>query len=538
MSRQNKKSNPGFAFKRILLIVTLLFIILAAALGTFFYFNIEEITKTRLTGLINEKLAPNAEIEISEFEIDYYPLGAAFRGIRLIHQIPFYEIEPKSTADAIRNLEIDEISVSDIKIFRFLFGDKWRIGQVEINGLTIELTPAPEEEPVEATHIVARPDIRINQILINNSNIYYYRERLAQDAAAIINNMNIKLDRFIVPDTGSHLHDFFDDIILETSAIKFSTGNGNYELEAESFLINSHDGILQITGGKSHPLKTSAEMAMEAGRPKDKFNISFDEFLAEGILIEDLLSGDDFYSNRILLSKPGLAIRRDRTLPRPDREDRLLPAVQFKSLPFPVSVDSLFVTDGYISYGEEYMDEDREGIISFYNIEMAMSKLNNRLTDDSIRVAINAQFMDLAPLMLKASFALDEKGTHSVEGHLGELDLTVMNPTIEGFIAMRVSSGIARSIDFAFLADDDVSYGMLTFIYNDLEIRFMEAETLRERRRDRLRSFIANRFVVRSNNPAEDPRNAAIDFERDKQRSMFNYWWKSISDGLMESIRR
>ena len=88
------------------------------------------------------------------------------------------------------------------------------------------------------------------------------------------------------------------------------------------------------------------------------------------------------------------------------------------------------------------------------------------------------------------------------------------------------------------MADDDISRGMLIFVYDDLEIRFFDAETQRERRRDRFRSFIANRFMVRSDNPAEDPRNALIEYERDKQRSMFNYWWRSISDGLMDTIRR
>ncbi len=538
MNKQKSKAKSGFTIKRILLLVSLLFILLAAVLGIYFYLHIEEITKTRLTDLINEKLAPNAEIEISEFKIDYYPLGAALRGIRLVHRIPFDEIEHERNADAIRKLEIDEISISDIKIFRFLFGNRWRIDRVEVIGLNVELTPVPEKESKESGITIPRPDIRINQILFNNSNIHYFRERLAQDAAAYINNINIEVDRFIVPDAGAPVHAFFDDIILETSSIKYRTDNGDYDLEAESFVMNSRDGIIQIVGGKSNPLKTAAEMALEAGRPIDKFMVSFDEFLAEGILIEDLLSREDFYSKKIRLTKPGLAIRRDRTFSRPERDDRILPAVQFKNLPLPVNVDSFFVTDGYISYGEEYMEEDRQGILSFYGVEMAVSKLNNRLPDDSIRVHINTRFMDLSPLMLEAAFALDEKGTHRVKGRLGELDLSVMNPTIEGFLAMRVRNGIARSLDFVFVADDDISHGMLTFIYDDLEVRFLEEETLRERRRDRFRSFIANRFVVRSNNRAEDPRHATIEYERDKQRSMFNYWWRSISDGLMETIRR
>lgn len=538
MSKQKTTRNSGFTTKQIWLLVTVLFVILTAVLAALFYLHIEDITKNRITDLINEKLAPSAEIEIDEFDISYYPLGATLRGIRLIHRIPFEENIPERNADAIRKLEISEISISDIKIFRFLFGDRWRIDRIDIDGLHVELTPFPSKDQEESDVAITRPDIRINQLRLADGQVSYYRERLTEDTAASVSDIYIVADRFVVPEAGSPIHAFFDDIILETSAITYSLDNGDYELEAETFVLNSRDGILQIVGGKSNPLKTAAEMALEAGQPKDKFTGSFDEFLAEGVIIEDLLAREDFYSKSVRLTKPGIAIRRDRTFPRPEREDRMLPAVQFKNLPFPVSVDSLIVTDGYISYGEEYMEEDREGVISFYNIEMAVSRLNNRLTDDSITVDIHARFMDLTPLRMKAEFAMDEKGTHRVEGRLGELDLTVMNPTIEGFLSMRVRSGIARSIDFVFQADDDQSNGMLIFIYDDLEVRFLQAETLRERRRDRFRSFIANRFVVRSNNPAENPRNATIEYERDKQRSMFNYWWRSISDGLLESIRR
>lgn len=538
MKTRKKDQKSGFTIKRFVLIGAVLSVILIAVFSILFYLHIEEITKNRLTALINDKLAPSAQIEISEFDIQYYPLGATLRGIRLIHLIPFGDIVPERNADSIRQLEIDEISISDIKIFRFLFADKWRINRVEINGLHVEIAPFPIKDPDDDEETTTRSDIRINQILINDTKLSYYRERLAHDAAASVNEIYIKIDRFMIPEADSPIHAFFDDIALETSAIKYSTEEGDYDLEAESFALNSRDGILQIVGGKSNPLKTATEMALELGRPKDKFSGSFDEFFAEGLLIENLLTGEDFYSSKIKLTSPKLAIRRDRTLPRPVREDRILPAVQFKNLQFPVSVDSMIITGGYLSYGEEYMDEDREGVISFYNIEMAMCNLNNRLADESISIDIDTRFMNLAPLNLKAVFALDEKGTHRVNGRLGEMDLTVINPTIEGLLSMRVRSGNARSIHFDFMADDDISRGMLIFVYDDLEIRFFDAETQRERRRDRFRSFIANRFMVRSDNPAEDPRNALIEYERDKQRSMFNYWWRSISDGLMDTIRR
>ncbi len=72
-------------------------------------------------------------------------------------------------------------------------------------------------------------------------------------------------------------------------------------------------------------------------------------------------------------------------------------------------------------------------------------------------------------------------------------------------------------------------------IYEDLDIKKLDSETLEETTRSRIVSFVANLAVVRSSNPEDDPRVGEIDFERETDRSTFSYWWKTLRSGLKSS---
>lgn len=198
---------------------------------------------------------------------------------------------------------------------------------------------------------------------------------------------------------------------------------------------------------------------------------------------------------------------------------------------------SVFAEHGTLSYHEEIAVENRSGSIYFSEIDLSLYSLVNRSTD-SMYAEATAQFMNQSEFDLTVEFSLDESSRHSVSGNLYQLDLSTMNTTLENLVQIRLDSGEIEHLNFQFEADDDHAHGNLLLIYNDLDLRFIDAQYQTESGLDRVRSFIANTFLIRSNNPADDPRPGEIDFERDKERSIFNYWLRSISTGLIDTIKR
>jgi hypothetical protein len=138
--------------------------------------------------------------------------------------------------------------------------------------------------------------------------------------------------------------------------------------------------------------------------------------------------------------------------------------------------------------------------------------------------------------LLKARFAfpLNPRNLYYAEGTLDNLDLTQLNPTLENLAKVRIASGTMNSMHFNFDYSDDVSNGSVMMLYENLKMMALKEKEQVEEKHG-LKSFILNVLFARKNKKDEvrtAKRDGTINFERDKKRSIFNYWWKSLATGI------
>jgi hypothetical protein len=50
--------------------------------------------------------------------------------------------------------------------------------------------------------------------------------------------------------------------------------------------------------------------------------------------------------------------------------------------------------------------------------------------------------------------------------------------------------------------------------------------------RKRIRTFIANRFVINTNHTGRDVEPSAIRYVRLREKNIFHYWWMSLLSGM------
>src|SRR5690606_10171427 len=116
-------------------------------------------------------------------------------------------------------------------------------------------------------------------------------------------------------------------------------------------------------------------------------------------------------------------------------------------------------------------------------------------------------------------------------------ELTELNPTMEHLARVWIESGNMTSLAFNFDYDDDVAYGSVLLLYEDLKMTaYKENEQCLEV--NKIKTFILNVLFAKRNKEDEvrfAKRNGTIEFERDKKRSIFNFWWKSLAAGIKTS---
>lgn len=233
-----------------------------------------------------------------------------------------------------------------------------------------------------------------------------------------------------------------------------------------------------------------------------------------------------------------------------------LPIAQLQKLPFGLSLNKLKISKSYVEYEEVPANADKSGMVFFDNIEGTISDLTNDKGRDDGEAVLKAKadFMGQGKLSVETTLPWNTEKKSKLTGSLTGLSFAKLNSMVEPAANMEFESGTLDRIDFSFLYNDDVSSGEVSLNYQDLKIvtfrtdeqiekvekkRRNRNKTDEELKKDNFKTFIINAFIVRKNldeNVPEEKRTGEIAFERDKSRSVFNYWWKSVFTGIKSAF--
>jgi hypothetical protein len=250
-----------------------------------------------------------------------------------------------------------------------------------------------------------------------------------------------------------------------------------------------------------------------------------------------------------------LKIFHDKRLPHKKRVVPL-PLEQLKKLPFGLMIDELAIRKSFVQYEEVPANADVAGHVYFDNIHGKLSSVSNDQLDlerETVLVA-KADFMGQGDLSIKALFPWNPKRRGSVKGSLTGFSFEKLNGMVEPAANVQFESGRLNELNFAFNFNDRVSEGSLSINYRDLKLVALRTDEQIEKvvrkkrnrkkseedlRKDDLKTFIVNAFVLRKNldeNVPEEKRLGTISFERDRSRSIFNFWWKSMFTGIKSAF--
>lgn len=227
-----------------------------------------------------------------------------------------------------------------------------------------------------------------------------------------------------------------------------------------------------------------------------------------------------------------------------------LPVAHLRRLPFGLRIDTLAIEKSYVEY-EEFPEESQgSGRIFFDDLTGRIIHLDNdtELRTGKTIVDARARFMGVGDLRVHTVFPWRKDDQCLTEGQLGNMNLQRLNPMLEPMANMKIESGDLERLTFRFAYDAIRSNGEVELKYRDLKIiSFKEQEKIDKQKKrnrnkseedlkkDNLKTFILNTFVIRKNMTDKAPdekRTGQIAFERDTSRSIFNYWWKSVFSGI------
>jgi len=211
--------------------------------------------------------------------------------------------------------------------------------------------------------------------------------------------------------------------------------------------------------------------------------------------------------------------------------------------PAALKIDSIRILNGNIEYTEHARDANEPGKIYFDKVNAIFYKLTNdtiyKTKPASFELKCKALLMGKGRLnVLFKAIIFDHNNTFSLDATISDMEAKEMNPYLDRNAFMYLTSGIMDGMKFSFIANNTRAKGKMTLLYHGLEI------TVKNKRTDdttalkeRFVSLIVNSKIINSNPlPHEKARIGIIDYERDPEKFIFNYWVKSVLSGIKSSL--
>lgn len=529
-----------------LLQILLIIAIVVTAIWLLASVYLDKFAKDQLQNAFNEQSARKYTLTIGKLK-----LGLFTGSLTVID----FSIKPGSNADneMIINTHAKQLSFQGIHILRYFFGRGALVDEIRLTEPTVIIYGRKDlqtENLNDTTDFSLYGFIRkfaeslsIKRLAVNNFDFEYFHE--INDS---IPSLKSKENNFLAvnlrvgPET-EKLPGMFsaDSVSFSVSNFEYTTADSLYTFNVGKMNVIYSDSALVIDSVKIVPNYSKRRFAEIAGKQTDRFDISARKLYFHSVDLKTFVEYHGFDCKKLEIQRFNLRAFRDKNDTRhfavPMSVQQLL-----RESPAFVNIDTIELKESNIIYEEVAPGKKAPGVISFDNIDASLTGVTN----DSVRIQENSKIVVEAVSKLsgegtvKALFIIPMKAK-GMEFFCGGLitgvPMEALNKMVEPTAGISFSSGFIDSIDFEFNAGDIESRGWMKFRYEDLQIELPESgnnNTFGEK----LMVFLANNLIIKKNNPSGKGYTSKVPlhYERNRQRFMFNYTWKTLYSGLKETV--
>jgi hypothetical protein len=214
-----------------------------------------------------------------------------------------------------------------------------------------------------------------------------------------------------------------------------------------------------------------------------------------------------------------------------------------RTIPFLVKIDTVNIKKANVVYEHIGVGEAKAAVMTFNQLRGRITGLRNDSDSYNSKLEmvmrLETKFMNKAPIDAVYRFPLNtDEEVFDCSGKVGSLELKDVNNILKNVVSVTAESGKVDSMSFGFHATDKRSTGKMRFYYHDLKIDVLDKDKKDQKLKQKIASFLANKIIVKDANPkkGESVRVTEIDFDRDPNKYLFFYTWKSIQSGIMPTI--
>jgi hypothetical protein len=251
-----------------------------------------------------------------------------------------------------------------------------------------------------------------------------------------------------------------------------------------------------------------------------------------------------FIAEELVVTHPHADICRDKRIARDMSIFPKLFQTAVAELHFRLRIGSVSTVDGYLNYQEILEGAKYPGRVMLDKLNMDISGLCNYPDSikkgQAINVDARAQLMNHSPVQIYFYLPIGNHAEYfTFHGYAGSFPAVKLNPTLENMVYVEATGGTVDRVEFYGMGMNDTAVGRIEFTYTDLTMAVLKKKKEQEgvAEENKFLSFVARTAMHKNNpNPGKDPRIAKMMFVRDRNKGFFNYFWKTIQDGIIVTL--
>jgi hypothetical protein len=452
-------------------------------------------------------------------------------------------------------LHVKRLVLSQIHPFTLYFKHKLDIGRIVLNSPQVHIsyqlnhttdTVNTDNRTLWQKISKSLKSIHVGDIFLSDVNFKYDDYSGNKLAISEVKEINLQANELLIDSatqTDRSRFLYCKDIVTELNHYKGKTSNGLYTYTINRLKLSTLTSQLNIQGFTLDPV--SAGVFFSKTR-KDKYTLKLDTIQLNNF---DYLSYHKYRSisaSSLVLNTGSFDLFNNPNKLKSNKDKlETFPNVALHKLGIDLKLDTVLIKHLDIGYSEHNKKSDKTGTITFNNTHAKLLNITTNkaaLQKNNIAIAqINSYFMDRGKLDLTFTFNLTApNAAYSYKGHLGAMDLQLLNPATRPFAMVKITSGKLKSFDFNIRGNSKVSKGRVIILYNDLKVNLLKADIPNQKLKKKLvETLFANIFILKHNNPdnkGEIPRSFNVTYVRPINSPFFKTAWKTLLTGLKPAV--
>lgn len=488
----------------------------------------------KLPKLISEKNETPYHIHYEELDIALFSKTIEVRGITIIPKEQAKDSLSKNGIFA----SVERITIDNFALFPLLFGDKIEAQTLKVRGLKITLFK-DNNKTINSTKSISsrvvapfRKMIKVNNVNLEKGSFFVVN--LTNNKTLFsAQNVTVQLDDIIISDqTLSHKIPFSYKKYAFTCDSLFYQTDDLYLLKSGK--IQTTNTGVEISAFSMVSLLNRLQFVTQLKQEKDLYTLKANKIIVKkmnwGFKDEVLF----FKTNKILIDKANANIYRSK-MPDDDLSIKPLYNKLLRELSFDLKIDTLQLANSKLVYEEEKSFDQGPGILEFSDFNLIATHLQSGFLQKKLPdvvINIDCKFMKTSAMKIDWRFnVMDQSDGFKIKGRILDFVTGKLAIFTKPYLN-ATTTGTFDQVYFNFAGTDDFAGGDFALKYHNLKVQLYQKKNRDEK--SKLKSWIGN-LLLKDDSDGELMQHA-VEVERIKEKSFFNYFWRCIAEGLKKTL--